>query len=228
MIKIMLTSVNESNLLGKEIWKVSCKNSLNTYEVSNFGNVRKNGKGYECKVNRDGYKGFTKYYVHREVYRLFIGEIPEKFHVHHIDNDTQNNFIWNLQCLSPSDHVKKLKHSESTKKKISEAHTGKHLSQSTRKKISEAKSGHVVSESTRKKISEAKSGENCSESTRKKISEAKSGEKAPKAKLTYKKVTKIREFLSEGKLTQAEIAIMFNVSQSTISYIKNGRIWKKP
>jgi len=80
MVEIMLASINEYNLLGKlqhkEIWKISCKNNRNIYEVSNFGNVRKNAKDFECKVNRDGYKHFSKYFVHREVYRLFKGEIP--------------------------------------------------------------------------------------------------------------------------------------------------------
>jgi len=214
------------NLLGKEIWKVSCKNSMNTWEVSNFGNVRKNGKEFECKVYKKVYKYFAGHFVHREVYILFIGEMPEKFHVHHIDGNAQNNFWWNLQCLSPEDHAKKLKFSESTRKKLSEAKTGQGVSELTKKKMSEAQTGHHVSESTRKKLSEMQTGHTVSESTKKKMSEVKSKEKNPSAKLTCKDVEKIIEFLSEGKLTQAEIAIMFNVSQVTISDIKNGRSWK--
>jgi len=67
-----------------------------TYEVSNFANVRKNGKDFECKVIsyyvdtygcKKEYKHFSdKYLVHREVFRFFIGEIPEDFVVHQIEN----------------------------------------------------------------------------------------------------------------------------------------------
>ena len=78
--------------------------------------------------------------------------------------------------------------------------------------------GQYVSESTRKKLSEAQTGHS--------VSETKSGEKHPRAKLTYKKVERIRELLSAGKLKQAEIAIMFNISQVVISNIKNGKSWK--
>ena len=239
MVKVTLTSVNESNLLGKEIWKISCKNSRNTYEVSNFGNVRKNGNEFECKViswvKADGCKKEYKYfssnhYVHREVYILFIGKITEKFVVHHIDWNSLNNHIENLQCMSKSDHIalhsKGRVVSDSTKKKMSEAQTGKQHSESTRKKISETRTGHVCSESTKKKMSESKTGHVVLESTRKKMSEAKSGEKGPGAKLTAKDIIRIRELLSEGKLTQAEIAIIFNVTPATISSIKCGRTWK--
>jgi len=224
--------------MKKEIWKISCKNSINIYEVSNFGNVRKNGKEFDCKVifyvKTDGhkkeYKHFSdNYYVHREVYRLFKGEIPEKFVVHHIDYNSLNNHAENLQCMSRSEHRKLHGQyvSESTRKKLSEAQTGKKLSESTKKKISETRTGHVCSESTKKKMSESRTGHVVSESTKKKISKTQSGEKGPGAKLTSKDVEKIRELLSEGKLKQTEIAKMFNVSQVSISYIKNSKSWKK-
>jgi len=75
MVKITLTSGSESNLLGKEIWKISCKNSRNIYEV-----------------NRDGCEHFSsKSLIHREVFRLFKGKIPKKFVVHHIDYNSLNN-----------------------------------------------------------------------------------------------------------------------------------------
>jgi len=251
--------------MKKEIWKISCKNSRSIYEVSNFGNVRKNGKEFECKViscvSVDGHKKEYKYfssnhYVHREVYRLFIGEIPSDFVVHHNDEDSLNNHVENLQCMSNSDHIvlhatghvvseatrKKMSDthtghdvSESTRKKMSEAQTGeknprgmlnKHHSESTKKKISVANTGKIVLESTKKKISVANTGKIVSESTKKKMSKTKSGEKNPTAKLTSKDVEKIRELLSEGKLKQIEIAKMFNVTQSVISDIKRGKTWK--
>jgi len=185
-----------------EIWKVSCENSRNIYEVSNFGNVRKNGKDFECKlssyVNTYGHKKEYKYfssnhYVHREVHILFIGGIPEDFVVHHIDDNSMNNHADNLQCMSRSDHIRlhATGHdvSESTRKKISEAKTGeknprgmlnKHHSESSRKKISEANIGKKLMESTKKKMSEAHTGKNVSELTRKKLSESHSGDNCSK------------------------------------------------
>jgi group I intron endonuclease len=71
---------------------------------------------------------------------------------------------------------------EETRKKISEALTGKHLSPSHRKNIGEGNKGKVVSEETRRKISEAQKGRknirhgyHLSEETKRKISEANKG-----------------------------------------------------
>ena len=69
--------------------------------------------------------------------------------------------------------------SEETRRKISEAKTGKHHSEETKKKIAEAMTGIVFTEEHRKKISEAKSGEKAywygkhhTEETKKKMSES--------------------------------------------------------
>jgi hypothetical protein len=66
-------------------------------------------------------------------------------------------------------------HSEETRRKISEALTGKHVSEETRRKMSEAQTGKHFSEETRRKISEANAGKQRSEETRRKISEARTG-----------------------------------------------------
>lgn len=50
------------------------------------------------------------------------------------------------------------------------------------------------------------------------------GESAPHAKLTEKKVAKIRSL--KGKKNQYEIAEMFGVAQSSISFIMSGKTWK--
>jgi group I intron endonuclease len=64
------------------------------------------------------------------------------------------------------------KHTEESKKKISEAHKGKLHSEETKNKLSEIQKGHMVSEETKKKMSDSKRGRIVSEETRKKLSEA--------------------------------------------------------
>jgi len=74
------------------------------------------------------------------------------------------------------------KHSEESKRKMSETHKKIKVSEETRMKISESNKGRIVTEETRKKISKALSGENnpmygrqLSEEHRKKISYANKG-----------------------------------------------------
>lgn len=50
----------------------------------------------------DHKKGFG--YLHRDVWKFHNGEIPPKHHIHHKDENTENNDISNLQCISASDH----------------------------------------------------------------------------------------------------------------------------
>ena len=42
--------------------------------------------------------------VHRAVYSYYFGEIPEDYHIHHIDENKSNNDISNLQLLTSSEH----------------------------------------------------------------------------------------------------------------------------
>lgn len=69
------------------------------------------------------------------------------------------------------------KHSEESKKKMSEAHIGHKPSTETRKKLSESHKGKVLSEEHKAKLSEAKKGKKHSEEHCKKNGEAKKGNK---------------------------------------------------
>ena len=62
---------------------------------------------------------------------------------------------------------------EETRKKISDAHKGKHLSEEHRKKLRDAGKGRHHSEESKKKISDANKEKHRSEETKKKISEVK-------------------------------------------------------
>ena len=65
----------------------------------------------------NGYLGFQlfenntykDYSVHRYIYEVFKGEIPEGMHIDHWDFNKKNNSIKNLQLLSPKENIQKSK-----------------------------------------------------------------------------------------------------------------------
>lgn len=73
-----------------------------------------NDKTYVCNGMRFTKSVGKKYYrntkmktdLHRYIYFLHNGEIPKGFHIHHIDGNTENNFIENLEMISFSKHCK--------------------------------------------------------------------------------------------------------------------------
>ena len=80
-----------------------------------------------------------------------------------------------LIFLKSAEHRSLHNKSEEWKRKLSEAHKGKHLSEETKRKIFEANKGKHLSEEHKRKISEANKGNHHSEETRKKISESLKG-----------------------------------------------------
>lgn len=89
-----------------EHWKTFRKTKFSTWEVSNFGNIRKNGKHYE-PYERGGHDG-NRYlalsineplggYVHRIVASYFIPNPEGKSTVNHKDGNKKNNHIDNLE-----------------------------------------------------------------------------------------------------------------------------------
>ena len=69
-----------------------------------------------CQKN-NGYLGFQlfenntfkDYSVHRYIYEVFKGKIPEGMHIDHWDFNKKNNSINNLQILSPKENIQKSK-----------------------------------------------------------------------------------------------------------------------
>jgi hypothetical protein len=126
------------------------------------------------------------------------------------------------------------KHSEETRRKISEAGKGKqagekhpmfgkHLSEETKRKLSEANKGKTITEEQRKKLSEALKGKRHSEETKRKIAEThRLNMYRGVAKLTPETVCAIREQIKNGK-SNNEIARLFSVGKRTVSDIKCGR-----
>lgn len=97
----------------KEIWK-AIEGTRNTYEVSNFGRVRKNGKickighkpnGY-CQVSIGFVYGRHVVSLHRLV-TAYFADIPseyENLQINHKDGNKDNNGINNLEWCTPREN----------------------------------------------------------------------------------------------------------------------------
>tara|TARA_R110000822_G_scaffold150925_1_gene290050 strand:- start:215 stop:898 length:684 start_codon:yes stop_codon:yes gene_type:complete len=73
--------------------------------------VKFNNKTYQKYSDRPYYERVGgRYFLHRDVWAFYNGEIPIDHHIHHIDGDTSNNTIANLQCLPAKEH--RLEHRE--------------------------------------------------------------------------------------------------------------------
>ena len=111
--------------MENEIWK-DIDGYEELYQVSNMGRIRSldryvrysNGnvhyidgqlikpvmkRGY-CAVNlyKDGIK---QHYVHRIVWKTFMGKIPKGMQVNHINENPLDNRLENLNLMSPKDNI---------------------------------------------------------------------------------------------------------------------------
>lgn len=153
--------------------------------------TKSNNHGYICINLRDNGKSKV-IYVHRAVAQAFIPN-PNNFpQVNHKDEDKSNNCIDNLEWCDS----KYNQNYGSIRKRISEAKKGKqtgennpffgkHHSEETRKKLSQLHTGTTASNETKKKLSEMKQreknaffGKHHSEETKKKLSEMKKGKQS--------------------------------------------------
>ena len=140
------------------------------------------------------------------------------------------------------------KHSEETKRKISEQNRGRIFSEEHRRKISEKARDRHPGEETRRKLSAASKGRvlgPMSEETKRKLSEAKIGRKLSEehrqkiaetsrrngcemyinnSKLKPEDVANIKKLLAQG-VRGADIAREYNVRPQIVSAIKVGTNW---
>lgn len=68
--------------------------------------VEYGGVEYHRRPNRPYYQDAGKSWLHRRVYEDTYGPIPPGWHVHHIDEDKDNNHPGNLAAISPEDHAR--------------------------------------------------------------------------------------------------------------------------
>lgn len=106
-----------------------------------------------ANIGHDGYYRITSSkegnwgkQLHRLIFEDFYQiKLPSNVVIHHEDGNKLNNKIWNLVPMTREEHTiihrKCKKHSDETKEKISEVHTGKTVSEETRKKMSKAHYG---------------------------------------------------------------------------------------
>lgn len=59
---------------------------------------------YFRRTTRPSNGKLQHFWLHKEVWKQKHGDIPAGHDIHHIDENTTNNSIDNLQCLSKSDH----------------------------------------------------------------------------------------------------------------------------
>lgn len=78
------------------------------YSASNLGNIRNSNKVLKKSVKRNGYEyvvinvdgKWKGKYVHRLVWEVFNGPIPEGYEINHIDEDKSNNALSNLELVT--------------------------------------------------------------------------------------------------------------------------------
>lgn len=153
-----------------EIWK-DVLGYEGLYQVSNLGRVKSLKRNKEQIIGGGKCKGgYTQLILrkdnkskmlllHRIVWEAFNGFIEKGITVDHIDGDKVNNRISNLQLMSRGDNSRKewlgKKHTEESKRKMSDSHRNKKLAEETKRKISDYRKGKRHSELTKQKIKES-------------------------------------------------------------------------
>lgn len=184
------------------------------YQVSNLGRVKslKLGRNNILKARKNG-SGYLqvllygKKKINSAVHRLVLVHFKpidnfQNLEVNHINGIKDDNKLENLEWVTHSENLKHALKIGLIPKGVDSYNYGKTFSYETRDKIS----------TSRKYLFE--------------INELNlQGVNAPNHKLSEEDIKQIRILLKENKMTQREIAKMYNVHFNTISMIKLGKTW---
>jgi len=199
--------------LNNEKWK-EIEEFNGDYQISNLGRVKSfkydkiNGillklNNDRCGYNHVGLSKNNKTYIkkiHRLVFEAFIEKLDNGYIIHHIDENKKNNKIDNLIKMSLCEH--NIHHNKGEKS---------HFYNINRSGKDNPMFGKNHSDKSKSMIK--KNHVNCK------------GENNSRSKLTKIKVINIRKLCDKKKLTLKEIAKLFNVTPTTISYIKDRKSW---
>jgi len=207
---------------NKETWKII--NEYSDYLISDFGKIKslKFNKEKILKLCTDshGYFQISLYRndhgkskkIHILVYETFYNDkLKQDECVHHKDENIKNNYWKNLEKKTKSDHnsLHKINNKNTIGRKLSDRH---------KQKISE----HMKGENN------PNFGKHRSDITKQRISESLNGkfigENNTNHKLVIKQIIQIKMLL-KLKFKNKDISKIYNIDQSTISNIKNGRSW---
>lgn len=111
------------------VWKIDRyfgrfkSTSLHTKKGTPVGTINKSRgdsiTGWRCSINK------TTYYVHRIIYALYVGDIPDGMIINHIDNNPLNNRLDNLELCTIAENSRKTKvHTSSLVRNTSSGITG--------------------------------------------------------------------------------------------------------
>ena len=126
-----------------KIWKDTRNNTGfgrsagSLWELSDLGRIRKNGVIQERVLTNEYVYLPGGSLLHREIYKLFVGDIPKNMQIDHIDGCKSNNKLSNLRLVSGVENManpitrakmtgKTHDFSKTDTSKMSESHKGKH------------------------------------------------------------------------------------------------------
>lgn len=146
--------------MDNEIWKVykitytnQHRTNTRTWEVSNLGRVKCNGKIVEPYMHAN-YMHVGTFNLHRAVAELFVPNPDNKPYVDHINTDRLDNRAENLRWVT----AKENSNNPLTKKNHHDALKVAMNREDVKNRISLSLKGRVFSEETRKRMSESQKG----------------------------------------------------------------------
>lgn len=205
-----------------------------------------NSRSYNLKFAR----AIRKYGFDQMQWEILEKDIPieklddlERFYISHYDS-FRNGYNSDLGGIKNS---RGFKHSEDSKKLMSESKKGKSVSAKTKSKISKTLRGRKLTEEhahniglasskrrhsdeTKEKLRDIRLGKKHTDLSKRKVSIANkgrlTGESNPSSKLCAQEVIEIRHLYSEGLHTYKSIGNMYGVSMHCIYRIVKRKIWK--